>query len=656
MAKALAPAYYDTPDHDPAPRAALEHNPRIPAASSDERARAVLEETFGYRAFRPGQEEVIQSVLEGRDTLAVMPTSGGKSLCYQIPALMTEGLTLVVCPLVSLMVDQAASLEARYPDGQAPVAALHSGLTRTETRHIEDRVLTGDVTILLVAPERLRSLEFVLLLKRAGIGVGSAAGVSMFVVDEAHCLSEWGHSFRPEYLFTRKVAEDLGSGGARPPVLALTATADPRVREDIVDLLGMRDPMLITTGFDRPNLAYAVKEANGEHDRLPLVLEILRTAERPAIVYVHTRRQCEELAAGISRSGIRAEAYHAGMGAADRKAAQKRFMDDKTGVIVATIAFGMGVDKPNVRTIVHAGIPASIPAYVQEAGRAGRDGRPASCTVIYSENEIRRRRDLTRKNPASLADARAFFDGLKKIAGASAGADTRVYPPPNALARLGGADPALATDLMRALEGVGAVERRYNLFARVHVKKVRTPNIRTAASAPASAGPLQKTLSALGRAGFGSWDLVKLASLAGLTPPVCQGALLKLAAVGAMEVRGSGVLADVILRTPDLTEEQSKLLVSRFEQRARLAAAHIDDVHDYISLTSCRRARLLSYFGDESAAIVAPCDGCDICRSERVSAQWSIREIGVPEPPDFSPLFGLWELLKRAVSRDSRAA
>jgi len=428
----------------------------------------VLRDVFGFSAFRQGQEDVIGAALAGRDVLAVMPTSGGKSLCYQVPALMGEGLTVVVCPLVSLMKDQIDALRARLGAAEGgshsrSVAALHSGLPAAERRRVGGRVLSGEVRILYVAPERLRSLEFVLLLKRAGGG----SGVSRIVVDEAHCISEWGHSFRPEYLYLRSVVEDLG----RPPVMALTATADPRVRQDIVELLDLREPEIVRTVFDRPNLRYRVRwvaegaaEA-GTPGRLETVVEALGEGEPPAIVYAHTRRRCEEIADGLAARGIPAEAYHAGMSAAERDAVQGRFMNDELPVIVATVAFGMGVDKPNVRTVIHAGVPASIPAYVQEAGRVGRDGEPAFSTVLFSPEELEHRKELSGLGLTTAEEARVFFDALRGISvreesGANQG-KLRANPRPQELLRLGGVEPGAASDALRALEAMGRVRRRY---------------------------------------------------------------------------------------------------------------------------------------------------------------------------------------------------
>jgi ATP-dependent DNA helicase RecQ len=629
-----------------------------------------LRQLYGFESFRPGQEEVIGSVLAGRDTLAVMPTSGGKSVCYQIPALMNdEGLTVVVCPLVSLMVDQELSLTRRFEEGgfagPAPVASLHSAMTAQGQRAVEARVLDGTLRILIVAPERLRALEFVLLLKRRGVG--------LLVVDEAHCISEWGHSFRPEYLFVKRVALDLG----RPTVLALTATADPRVRRDIVGLLGMREPNLIVTGFDRPNLTYAAVRVPDGAGRLPHVLTALEDGEPPAIVYASTRRQCEEIAGGLRASaGLVAEAYHAGMRAAERAKVQGRFMDDETEVVVATVAFGMGVDKPNIRCVVHAGIPASIPAYVQEAGRAGRDGRPASCTVLFSDSEIARRKRLALSDPTTVEEAARLFEGLRRIAhpkGNRACLPLREIPsllPPQPADARGARSPRggtrgaaeRAADALRALEGVGAVERRYNLYSSVSVRTAR--HVNEAPSQRPLAPAARAVLSALGRTAFagrsgsrsgtrsGTVALAELAAEAGVTRPVCQGALLQLAHARAVEIRPQGPpVADFVLRTERLSAGQLESLRRTFEARALSDARHLDAVDDYTSATSCRRARLLSYFGDdETAAIIAPCDGCDVCRKKGGAAPrvhgggggggggllggWLRRLFGAPNSPE----------------------
>src|SRR3954468_24750168 len=383
----------------------------------------VLKEIFGFDSFRPGQEEVIRAVLEGRDTLAVMPTGGGKSLCYQVPALMREGLTVIVSPLISLMKDQVDSLLQSAVEG---AATLHSGLSPEERWEVERRVRTGEIRMLYVAPERLRSLEFVLTLRRAGVG--------LFVVDEAHCISEWGHDFRPDYLFLPRTVRDLGN----PPVLALTATATPRVRKDILRSLKMRSPEVVVTSFNRPNLTYRVLPAKEKKHKLPRILDVIRSCPPPGIVYGTTRKECEELARDLRRSGVDAAVYHAGMGSAERAAVQERFMTDELDVVVATIAFGMGVDKPNVRFVIHSSVPGSLPAYIQESGRAGRDGEKAECVVLYRGADLGRPTRLATINAPGAGEVESFFRALTRVASAG-----RVNLPPTSLGSLGGVEQDL---------------------------------------------------------------------------------------------------------------------------------------------------------------------------------------------------------------------
>ena len=617
-------------------------------------ARHMLREFFGFSEFRPGQEAVLEAAARGRDVLAVMPTSGGKSLCYQVPALMAEGLTLVISPLVSLMKDQMDSLRIRirqsggHPD---TVAALHSGLTVGERRRVEHRLLNGGVKILYIAPERLRSLEVVVMLKRVG--------VSLIVVDEAHCISEWGHSFRPEYLFLATAVEVLGkAGGAktgRPPVMALTATADERVRKDIVGLLGLREPAVVQTGFDRPNLRYRVRwVAEDAHDhtgmlgRQDTIVEALSEGEPPAIIYVHTRRLAEEIAADLSGLGIPAEAYHAGMKGAERDRVQGRFMADELPVIVATVAFGMGVDKPNVRTVIHAGVPASIPAYVQEAGRGGRDGQPASSTVLFSPKELEHRKDLAGSGQTTAEEARAFFDALRKIAvrettGVNRG-KLRANPKASELLKLGGVGYEAAQDALRALESLGRVRRHYNVWSEVCVSGLLGLGGVSEGSAAAVLDALRSLRDESGDSDGFRVALPELAREVGVSPVVAQAAITRLVATGSMKATGRGVLADLLIRPGPLSGRELRKLEKRFEARSAVEARHLEDIGNYASLRTCRRARLLSYFGDGDAGLVAPCDGCDVCQGGSQGTHTS-------GWPTASILFRAFAGLRRAVFR-----
>ncbi len=338
-------------------------------------ARECLRKTFGFADFRAGQGDIIGAILDGRDVLAVMPTGGGKSLCYQLPALLRDGLTVVVSPLIALMRNQVAQLQAH---GIA-AGALNSSNSREETTALLDAVSNRSLRLLYVAPERLALGDTKAMLQRAG--------VSLLAIDEAHCVSQWGHDFRPDYLNLGEVAASSLSG---VQILALTATADAATRGDILSRLFVRAPEVFVHGFDRPNLRLAMRAKSDA--RRQLVDFIGAHKGECGIVYCSARRQTEDLAAFLTEKGIPALAYHAGMDGAARSQNQDRFLQEDGLVMAATVAFGMGIDKPDVRFVAHANLPKSIEAYYQEIGRAGRDGLPASTLTLYGLDDMRLRR------------------------------------------------------------------------------------------------------------------------------------------------------------------------------------------------------------------------------------------------------------------------
>ena len=352
---------------------------------------------FGFSQFRAGQREVVTAALDGRDVLAVMPTGAGKSLCYQLPALaegltgrLTAGLTVVVSPLIALMNDQVGGLRRRG----IRAAALSSQLPLTE-----QRVLLGglrELRLLYLSPERLGNDA----VQRTLLG----AGVARLVVDEAHCISSWGHDFRPDYRQLGAVRSRLGD----PPVTALTATATEQVRADITALLRLRDPVRVLTGFDRPNLRYRVLPVPNETAKLEALCTLLQTPGA-AVIYAGTRERTEAVAAQLGSWGRAGTAYHAGLSAGERNAVQDAFLESSTDVIVATNAFGMGVDKADVRQVIHVDLPASVEAYYQEAGRAGRDGRTATCTLLYAGDDAERQRRLLLASTPTLLDLKRTF-------------------------------------------------------------------------------------------------------------------------------------------------------------------------------------------------------------------------------------------------------
>ena len=331
-----------------------------------------LEKHFGFSEFKSGQAEVVSSLLAGQDTLAVMPTGGGKSLCYQLPAMVMEGITLVVSPLIALMKDQVDALLRKG----IPATMINSTLSPGEQGERLRDISAGNYKLVYVAPERFRSGAFIDALR--------GLPIALFAVDEAHCLSQWGHDFRPDYMRLSEAVEKLG----HPQTAAFTATATPDVRADILKVLKLRDPMVSISGFKRPNLSLKVTHCEGHRQKYDRLHDLVKN-QKTGIIYCSTRKRVEEVSASLSAEGVKLVAYHGGMDVKDREWAQNVFIDRTYDVAVATNAFGMGIDRADVRFVAHFDIPGSVEAYYQEAGRAGRDGEPAECDLLFNFADTR---------------------------------------------------------------------------------------------------------------------------------------------------------------------------------------------------------------------------------------------------------------------------
>lgn len=364
-----------------------------------------LKERFGFGAFRPGQEEVIRAVLAGRDAMAVMPTGQGKSLCYQLPATLLPGLTLVISPLIALMQDQVTAMRQR----KIAAVAFHSGLTALEKNRVMQDLQQRRVQLLYLAPERMQHEGFLQFLR--------SLWVSLLVVDEAHCISQWGHDFRPDFLKIGRLRREL----TNPPCLALTATATARVQSDICQRLSLREPFQLVAGFRRANLAFSVYLCQFRQDKLTAMGRLVCEVEKGTIlVYCATRRAVEEVAAWLEQSHAAVGYYHAGLSDEERRLVHDNFRRGSLRILVATNAFGMGIDKPDVRLVVHFDVPGSLEAYYQEAGRAGRDGRHAACVLLFHERDVATQEyfiELASKDSEGVDRARRMKTLLQEMLG-----------------------------------------------------------------------------------------------------------------------------------------------------------------------------------------------------------------------------------------------
>ena len=566
----------------------------IPRPTLDE-ARAVLRARFGFPDFRPGQERAVSSVLEKRDTLVVLPTGGGKSVCYQIPAMVLPGLTVVVSPLISLMKDQVDALTVRG----IPATFVNSTLSSGEVSERMARVTRGEIKLLYLAPERF--------------DVGTAAdrlrnvGVSLLAIDEAHCISEWGHDFRPSYLRIAQVREKLGW----PQVVALTATATPHVRQDIARQLRLENPETIITGFDRQNLRYHVVPTRTDAEKDAALAATLRDHDGVAIVYASTRRNVEKIAQALERQGITAAAYHAGLDDAHRHAVQDAFMNESVRAIVATNAFGMGIDKPNVRLVVHHAMPGTLEAYYQEAGRAGRDGHPAEVYLLHAFPD-RFTHEFFIKG---AYPERPLVEKVYERACALADKSGAVSLEPGAIAASlpGKVSDREVESALRLLIQAGAIRSEPESGGRVFVRLLATAD-RIKRELGADRALQLGLLRALWRVAGDSLNDGVPIDLDGL-PPGFGGAAGAMPLLAELE-RGQFLEWHRLGGGEHVTNPRRPLSAypldwSALDRRRKNELSKLDAMQQYAYATGCRRGFVLRYFGDPAAG--KDCGGCDNC-------------------------------------------
>lgn len=571
----------------------------------------VLQEFWGYESFRPLQEQIINSVLEGNDTLALMPTGGGKSICFQVPQLMKEGLALVISPLVALMKDQVQNLA----DRGIKAISIHSGMSRREVdMALNNAAYDEQVKFLYVSPERLATNLFSSYL--------NVLPISTIVVDEAHCISQWGYDFRPDYLQIGKIRERVDA-----PVLALTATATPQVCEDIMDKLAFRDRVLFKSDFERANLNYIVRESA---DKMGQLLSVCRGVPGTGIVYMRNRAKCEEMAAALKAAGVSADFYHAGLQSISRSERQQDWKSGKTRVMVCTNAFGMGIDKPDVRFVVHLDIPDSPEAYFQEAGRAGRDGKTAYAVLVYNQQDISRLNQMVDLSFPPLDYVEDIYQKIHIFYEIpyehGEGRELKFHL--EDFCRQFSLQRAKTHYAVQYLDRIGQISYSEDVEIPTRVKII--PDRQALYSIELPNPQMVSLLELLMRnyTGIFSYavpvDEQSLSRSLNISVPQLRVLLYETSLEHVIKYIPCDVSTVVFLRHPRLRPGDVDLKPLYYKRLREAAQERAAQMEQYCTSTDeCRSARLIRYFGQEE---VRDCGVCDVCRARKGCARTIIHE------------------------------
>ncbi len=558
---------------------------------------SAVQRLFGFEALLPWQPQILAAIGRSEDVLAILPTGGGKSLCYQLPAFLDESigansLTLVVSPLIALMKDQLDNLPAAL---RAETVAINSSMESGSAAQAWDDIAQGRYRLVYLAPERLRQWPVIETLR--------ARGVARLVVDEAHCVSSWGHNFRPDYLYLAQAHKDLGS----PQIVALTATAPARVRQDIEQQLFGRGNAenrarrlhVIAADSFRPSLHVNSFRAESEDEKRDWLLGFCTALEGSGIVYARTRRNCEEIAVLLQGLGIAADAYHAGLGDAERTRIQSGFMSGQTRIMVATVAFGMGVDKPDIRFILHYGLPSSLEAYYQEVGRAGRDGLPAHCVLLWANADKATMTRLVRYDAVTVPFLREIYKGVRER--------MRPWNPGLvALEELARSIPDTSDTKVRValsiLESAGLLRRHYDAPRQVSLTLAEPPEDGVLASF------VQRTGLSLEYPA--TFDYLDLCARAGMDATTLERDLLAWQRAGVMRLTSFGRDALITLVSPPPADAEARIagLIDRF---SAVQEQQVSEIAAYAKSTRCRHGYLAAYLGGEQRRRCTACDNCN---------------------------------------------